>query len=215
MIAHEYCHLANFMISGVKNNPHGKGFKDWYHPPHHSHSLPLSITLTLSPYSRARKCTTAFSHRNINVTTKHSYTIIYKYIWACTSCGTEFKRHSKSVDPSRHSCGSCKNKLVQVQPAPRVAKDGRVGGLSEYQEFMKVNFARVRRENEGVSQSEVMKELGKEFREMKAKMGEARSGSAEVAIVEDSEEEDGKRSRGGEGGAMDDVARKLEFLKLG
>lgn len=29
VIAHEYCHLANFMISGVKNNPHGKEFKEW------------------------------------------------------------------------------------------------------------------------------------------------------------------------------------------
>lgn len=29
VIAHEYCHLANFMISGVKNNPHGKQFKEW------------------------------------------------------------------------------------------------------------------------------------------------------------------------------------------
>ena len=30
VIAHEFCHLANFMISGVKDNPHGKSFKEWY-----------------------------------------------------------------------------------------------------------------------------------------------------------------------------------------
>ena len=30
VIAHEYCHLANFMISGIKDNPHGKDFKEWY-----------------------------------------------------------------------------------------------------------------------------------------------------------------------------------------
>lgn len=29
VIAHEYCHLANFMISGIKDNPHGKEFKEW------------------------------------------------------------------------------------------------------------------------------------------------------------------------------------------
>jgi SprT-like family len=28
-LAHEFCHLANFMISEVKNNPHGKEFKEW------------------------------------------------------------------------------------------------------------------------------------------------------------------------------------------
>ena len=30
VIAHEFCHLANFMISNVKGNPHGKSFKEWY-----------------------------------------------------------------------------------------------------------------------------------------------------------------------------------------
>ena len=29
VIAHEYCHLANFMISGVKNCPHGREFREW------------------------------------------------------------------------------------------------------------------------------------------------------------------------------------------
>lgn len=29
VIAHEFCHLANFMISGIRDNPHGKEFKKW------------------------------------------------------------------------------------------------------------------------------------------------------------------------------------------
>jgi hypothetical protein len=29
-LAHEFCHLANFMVSGVKDNPHGKEFRAWY-----------------------------------------------------------------------------------------------------------------------------------------------------------------------------------------
>jgi hypothetical protein len=29
VIAHEFCHLCNFMISGVRDNPHGKEFKEW------------------------------------------------------------------------------------------------------------------------------------------------------------------------------------------
>lgn len=28
-LAHEYCHLANFMVSGVKDQPHGASFKRW------------------------------------------------------------------------------------------------------------------------------------------------------------------------------------------
>ncbi|ELR08334.1 hypothetical protein GMDG_03129 [Pseudogymnoascus destructans 20631-21] len=29
VVAHEFCHLANFMVSGVTSNPHGKEFKAW------------------------------------------------------------------------------------------------------------------------------------------------------------------------------------------
>ncbi len=29
VVAHEFCHLANFMISGIRDNPHGKDFKNW------------------------------------------------------------------------------------------------------------------------------------------------------------------------------------------
>jgi len=29
VLAHEFCHLANFMVSGVKDNPHGREFKEW------------------------------------------------------------------------------------------------------------------------------------------------------------------------------------------
>ena len=28
-LAHEFCHLMNFMISNVKDNPHGQSFKTW------------------------------------------------------------------------------------------------------------------------------------------------------------------------------------------
>lgn len=174
VIAHEYCHLANFMISGVKDNPHGKGFKDW-----------------------ARKCTKAFSHRNVNVTTKHAYEIAYKYMWACTSptCGLEYKRHSKSIDPARHSCGSCKNRLIQVQPVPR--KGQAEGKKSEYQDFVKEEQARVRLENPGARFGEIMAILGREFRESKKAVG-VREADAK------GEADDG----------LDSVARKLDFLTL-
>ncbi|CZS92673.1 uncharacterized protein RCO7_11314 [Rhynchosporium graminicola] len=55
VIAHEFCHLANFMVSGIKTNPHGKEFKVW-----------------------AAKCSRHFGDRGIEVTTKHSYEIDYK-----------------------------------------------------------------------------------------------------------------------------------------
>jgi predicted SprT family Zn-dependent metalloprotease len=90
VLAHEFSHLATFIISGVKDNPHGKEFKEW-----------------------AAKCMSAFEHRGVQVRTKHSYSIGYKYVWECVNCGQEFKRHSKSIDPQKHYCGSCKSNLVR------------------------------------------------------------------------------------------------------
>ena len=119
----------------------------------------------LTTHSRARKCTKAFSHRNINVTTKHAYTITYKYIWICNSCDLEYKRHSKSIDPAKHTCGSCKGKLVQVQPAPR--KGQAEGKRSDYQEFVKREHERVKIANPGKGFGEIMGILGREYKESK------------------------------------------------
>ncbi|KAG7124516.1 HMG box-containing protein C19G7.04 like [Verticillium longisporum] len=55
VIAHEFCHLANFMISGITGNPHGKEFKTW-----------------------TARVSKTFTDRGILVTTKHSYDIDFK-----------------------------------------------------------------------------------------------------------------------------------------
>ncbi|GAD94829.1 predicted protein [Paecilomyces variotii No. 5] len=100
-LAHEYCHLANFMISNIRNNPHGASFKEWGH-----------------------KCTTLLKDHpvyggKVEVTTKHSYKINYKYVWMCADCGQDYGRHSKSIDPSKSRCGHCKGVLQQIKPKPR------------------------------------------------------------------------------------------------
>lgn len=102
-LAHEYCHLANFMISNVRDNPHGASFKRW-----------------------AKKCQTAlrphpqYGSHGIEITTKHSYDINYKYLWCCRECGHEYGRHSKSIDPKKCRCRLCETgQLVQVRPKPR------------------------------------------------------------------------------------------------
>ena len=143
VLAHEFCHLANFMISGVKGQPHGRQFKAW-----------------------GAKVTKAFQHRGVEVTTKHTYEIEYKYAWQCSSedCAVEFKRHSKSIDPQRHTCGSCRSKLIQIKPAPR--KDA--GNPTGYAAYVKTNFAEVRRGLPGASQKEVMEAVGRRYRAEKA-----------------------------------------------
>ncbi|MCJ1282805.1 hypothetical protein MMC26_002131 [Xylographa opegraphella] len=197
VLAHEYCHLANFMISNIKNNPHGKEFKEW-----------------------AKKVSHAFADRNIVVTTKHTYAIAYKYIWACTLCGIEFKRHSKSIHPVRHTCGSCKGKLVQIQPAPRGGNgEGGKKAVSGYQAYVKEHYGRVKKANVGMGMGEIMVVLGKGYREEKEKRESEAGGTVtEVVDVIEMVGDGGGGSDAVEqsraGADLDTVTRKLDFLSL-
>ena len=148
VLAHEFCHLANFMVSGIKDQPHGTSFKAW-----------------------GRKATAAFAARGVEVTTKHSYEIDYKYVWRCDDegCNTEFKRHSKSVDVKRHTCGKCRGKLVQIKPVPRgggtSANAGGETAVGGYAGFVKTHFAIAKRElPRGASQKEIMEAVGRKYR---------------------------------------------------
>ncbi|KAI0165070.1 SprT-like family-domain-containing protein [Hypoxylon sp. FL1284] len=95
-VAHEFCHLAVFVLSGKPKMAHGAEFKAW-----------------------GARCGRLFADRGIVVTTKHNYEIDYKYVWRCASCPWEVKRHSKSVNTDLHRCASCKGRLMQIKPTPR------------------------------------------------------------------------------------------------
>ncbi|KEF62279.1 uncharacterized protein A1O9_00251 [Exophiala aquamarina CBS 119918] len=118
-LAHEFCHLTNFMISNVRDQPHGASFKSWA----------AKVT------NHLRKSEVAM-WRKVEVTTKHNYAINHKYLWVCAGreqtktmeflnidedegCGAEYGRHSRSIDTAKHRCGKCKGRLVQVRPKPR------------------------------------------------------------------------------------------------
>ncbi|KAF1920361.1 SprT-like family-domain-containing protein [Ampelomyces quisqualis] len=151
VLAHEFCHLATFMISGVRNNPHGKEFKTW-----------------------GARASAAFADQGVQVTTKHSYAIEYKFVWECVDCAYQFKRHSKSIDTNRHSCGKCKGPLAQVKPTPRAAgKKDAAGKGGEYQAFVKEHFGRVKAamgaRGEDVAMGKVVEQVAREYRDMKAK----------------------------------------------
>jgi predicted SprT family Zn-dependent metalloprotease len=164
VLAHEFCHLTTFMISDVRNNPHGAEFKSW-----------------------GRKATALFGDKGVEVTTKHSYAIEYKFVWECVSCGYEFKRHSKSVDVKRHSCGKCKGALVQTKPKPRVTGVVRSEGKSEYQNYVKAHFSRVKKglvdKGLDAQMGKVMEGVAKEYREMKAKKGKVGTAGLEDALM--------------------------------
>ena len=158
------------MLDGVKDRPHGKEFKTW-----------------------AAKATMLFKDRGVEVTTKHSFEIQYKYAWECQAegCGILYERHSKSIDIEKMGCGRCRGKLVQMRPTPRGGGtwQNTRGGLddleterksgdkaqegkkrSEYQHYVKNEYDRVKRGHPGISFGEIMKVLGAEFREKKKNM---------------------------------------------
>jgi predicted SprT family Zn-dependent metalloprotease len=159
VLCHEWCHLANYMISDVRKPPHGESFKKW-----------------------AAQCTHAFSHLGVKVTTTHSYEIECKYQWTCQNlqCKYIYMRHSQSIDPEKHSCGACTSgRLLQTQPVPKVKRP-----ITGYQAFMKENFSRIKAENPGKPQKELMGLVGKEYREAKAKDEDAKKGSGFVEAGE-------------------------------
>ncbi|KAI1469432.1 SprT-like family-domain-containing protein [Daldinia caldariorum] len=112
-VAHEFCHLAVFMLGGPNAEPRGMGERAKKPAAH-------------GPEFKAwgARCGALFGGRGIQVTTKHNYEIEFKYIWRCGDCAIEVKRHSKSVDPERQRCGGCHGKLVQIKPVPRGAGAG-------------------------------------------------------------------------------------------
>ncbi|KAB5526412.1 SprT-like family-domain-containing protein [Coniochaeta sp. 2T2.1] len=158
VVAHEFCHLANFMISGITNNPHGKEFKAW-----------------------AALCSKQFGDRGIEVTTKHSYDIDFKYAWECTACALEYKRHSKSINPERHRCGACKSLLRQTRPTPR-AGGGTAKKPSEYQVFMKEQMRLMKEENPGSPQKEIMKRVADRWSSLQKAAGG--KGTTDKGVVE-------------------------------
>lgn len=135
VLAHEFCHLANFMISGVTNNPHGKEFKQW-----------------------AAKCSRTFASRGIKVTTKHSYEIDFKYVWQCDGCSRNYQRHSKSINPEKHRCSGCKGRLMQIKPVPRNG-----GKSSEYQLFIKEEMKALKQDCPGSPQKAIMQMAAKKW----------------------------------------------------
>lgn len=177
-LLHELCHAAAWLVDGVHKPPHGIVFRKWAN---------LSM----------RKI------RDVEVTTKHDYVIQFKYAWKCTNtaCGAIIKRHSRSVDPKRHCCGSCsKGKLIEIEvPGSKndVATEGHTPkkkrpptGFSLFvQQNSKSIRARLAAERGGasVTQPDVMKECGRIWRKQKEsrKKGQGQSTSSSKPSARD------------------------------
>ena len=115
------------------------------------------------------------------------------------------KRHSRSVDPTKHCCGRCKGKLVEIE-VPGSKGDTATGGgatsytakkarkTSDFALFVKEQTSTVRNRlarelscsPKEVAQSDVMKECGRLWRSRKTNAESSSSSSAKVGIELDS-----------------------------
>ncbi|KAI1862426.1 hypothetical protein JX265_009140 [Neoarthrinium moseri] len=140
-VAHEFCHLAVYMVDGKTKVAHGAEFKAW-----------------------GRRCMKAFGDRGIEVTTKHSYEIDHKYMWRCAECANEYGRHSRSINPAKHKCGRCRGLLEQVKPVPRAAGKGK----SAYQEFVSKEMKVLKAEGRALTFKEMMAQVSTRWKAQQA-----------------------------------------------
>ncbi|GAA5944154.1 uncharacterized protein JCM15063_000163 [Sporobolomyces koalae] len=153
-LAHELCHIASWILSGEIKPPHGNAFKLW-----------AARIMQVRP--------------DIEITTTHSYQIVYKYRWQCTgnSCGKIFGRHSNSINPATHGC-PCGSKLVQLdknglpKKVTTVLQENANGDMVEtpvkkkspWLEYVATESPRIRKENPSIPQSQVMKVLSEQWK---------------------------------------------------
>ncbi|KAJ5779577.1 hypothetical protein N7457_007297 [Penicillium paradoxum] len=126
-MTHEYCHLLDMLVTNNRGKgvaQHGASFKQW-----------------------GAKCVQALEDHpiyggRVEVSTKHTYEINHKYVWACEAQFCDFKvgRHSKSIDPRRQFCGLCRGSLRQIKPVPRAVASRRVATKAMVEETSVVDL---------------------------------------------------------------------------
>ncbi len=161
-LMHEMCHAAAWLVDKVSKPPHGQCFKKW-----------ANLAMRRLP--------------GLLVSTTHEYvTNSYKYAWACTNENCDFiiQRHSRSVDVSRHCCGKCAEKLIEVEvPDPQSLKQKqgafvftpkqkrKASGFSlfvkEHSNLVRNQLQQRTKGTEKVTQQDIMKECARLWRQKK------------------------------------------------
>ncbi|KAI1207771.1 SprT-like family-domain-containing protein [Annulohypoxylon truncatum] len=196
-VAHEFCHLAVFILNGKPKAPHGAEFK-----------------------ALGARCGRAFADRGIVVTTKHNYEIEYKYVWECEGCRAQIRRHSRSIDPGTQRCGTCRGALRQVKPTPRGGGGGAstptngVEGSSSggpatakkkpsaWHEFLSQEMKALGQSKPGMSFKEKMAVASAKWKERERTIKELRT-AVEVLKIEDGDQDEVEVKQEEDGAAKD------------
>eukprot|EP01025_Chloroclados_australasicus_P066328 TRINITY_DN9112_c0_g1_i3.p1 TRINITY_DN9112_c0_g1~~TRINITY_DN9112_c0_g1_i3.p1 ORF type:complete len:225 (+),score=13.56 TRINITY_DN9112_c0_g1_i3:81-677(+) len=141
-LCHELCHVAAWIIDHTRKPPHGECFKKWG--------------------AIAMKC-----FPGITVKTCHNYDIHIPYVWTCTQCGTEFRRHSKSIDITKSRC-QCYGRLQFVGKFNVDGTPAKTSKASAFSMFVSSNYSKVKERLEPKTpHSAVMKKLSEMWNQEK------------------------------------------------
>jgi predicted SprT family Zn-dependent metalloprotease len=141
-LLHELCHVAAWLVQGASKPPHGPEFKAW-----------ADVASKRYPMCQVERC--------------HSYAIHAPHRYECQTCGCPYKRHSKSVDTDKHVCGMCHGPLVYQGVFDRLGTPRKPRKESDYAQFVKVNFAAVKKRSRAKDMAAVSKKLARLWREVK------------------------------------------------
>lgn len=142
-LIHELCHVAAWLIDGIRDPPHGKQFKHW-----------AMVACRNLP--------------GMTISTKHNYEIYKPHKWQCSNsqCGQMFTRHTKKgIDLTRSKCGKCQCSLFYVGSFSQDGKAQKVRTTSGFSLFVKENFARVKAGlDDSAKHGEIMRELSRIYK---------------------------------------------------
>ncbi|CAF3885049.1 unnamed protein product [Rotaria sp. Silwood1] len=143
-LLHEMCHAAVTLIDGVMEHGHGPLWRQWTRMAERCYPyLPL-------------------------VSVKHTYDVIYKFIYRCVQCQHQVYRHSKSLNLDVDFCGKCmgqfqliinhkQNEIKQEKQTPKRT-------INQYNLYVQENFQTMKQANPHLSTPQLMKQLSTEYK---------------------------------------------------
>ncbi|CAF2119694.1 unnamed protein product [Rotaria magnacalcarata] len=143
-LLHEMCHAAVTLIDGVMEQGHGPLWRQWTRMAERCYPyLPL-------------------------ISVKHTYDVIYKFIYCCAKCKHEVYRHSKSLNLDVDVCGKCmgrfqlttNHKQIEINSELPIPKKK----INKYNLYVQENFQKIKQVNPHLSTPQLMKQLSVEYK---------------------------------------------------
>ncbi|CAF1119924.1 unnamed protein product [Rotaria sordida] len=143
-LLHEMCHAAVTLIDGVMEHGHGPLWRQW-----------TRMIERCYPYLPL-------------VSVKHTYDIIYKFIYRCIQCQHQVYRHSKSLNLDVDFCGKCIGRFQLIinhnQNETKQEKQTPKKTLNKYNLYVQENFQTMKQANPYLSTPQLMKQLSAEYK---------------------------------------------------